>query len=199
MVAFAAKENNMSNMRLNRLVKSKNMDTKLSIREIEEMIISNEVSLRNEIAIPNLSWGMLPYEADIVVINKTGYMREYEIKRSLQDLKADFKKKCYHDAEQVYQFFYVLPLSIKEKALELFRAHQTDDAYIKAFGKSTEYHEALPAVIFYSDEGYIAERPRFNGHLCGNHRKLFLEEKLTITRLLSIRYWNLRLNKHEKD
>ena len=186
-------------MRLNRLVKSKNMDTKLSIREIEEMIISNEVSLRNEIAIPNLSWGMLPYEADIVVINKTGYMREYEIKRSLQDLKADFKKKCYHDAEQVYQFFYVLPLSIKEKALELFRAHQTDDAYIKAFGKSTEYHEALPAVIFYSDEGYIAERPRFNGHLCGNHRKLFLEEKLTITRLLSIRYWNLRLNKHEKD
>lgn len=53
------------------------MDTKLSIKEIEEMIISNEVSLRNEIAITNLSWGMLPYEADLVVINKTGYMREY--------------------------------------------------------------------------------------------------------------------------
>lgn len=169
------------------------MDTKLSIKEIEEMIISNEVSLRNEIAITNLSWGMLPYEADLVVINKTGYMREYEIKRSLQDLKADFKKKCYHDAEQVYQLFYVLPLSIKEKALELFRMHQTDDAYIKLFGKSTEYYEALPAVIFYSDDGHIVERTRSSGHLYGKHRKLFLEEKLTITRLLSIRYWNLRL------
>ena len=174
------------------------MDTKLTIQEIEEMIISNEVSLRNEIAIPNLSWGMLPYEADLVVINKTGYMREYEIKRSLQDLKADFKKKCYHDAEQVYQFFYVLPISIKEKALELFRMHQTDDAYIKAFGKSTEYYEALPAVIFYNDDGYIVDRTRFSGHLCGNHRKLFLEEKLTVTRLLSIRYWKLRLNKQEQ-
>lgn len=171
------------------------MDTKLSIKEIEEMIILNEVSLRNEIAITNLSWGMLPYEADLVVINKTGYMREYEIKRSLQDLKADFKKKCYHDSEQVYQFFYVLPLSIKEKALELFRTHQTDDAYIKAFGKSTEYYEALPAVIFYNDDGHIVERTRSSGHLYGKHRKLFLEEKLTITRLLSIRYWNLRLNK----
>ena len=46
------------------------MDTKLSIKEIEEMIISNEVSLRNEIAITNLSWGMLPYEADLVVIKQ---------------------------------------------------------------------------------------------------------------------------------
>lgn len=174
------------------------MDTKLTIQEIEEMIISNEVSLRNEIAIPNLSWGMLPYEADLVVINKTGYMREYEIKRSLQDLKADFKKKCYHNAEQVYQFFYVLPISIKDKALELFRMHQTDDAYINVFGQSTEYYEALPAVIFYNDDGHIAERTRFSGHLCGNHRKLFLEEKLTITRLLSIRYWKLRLNKQEQ-
>ena len=174
------------------------MDTKLTIQEIEEMIISNEVSLRNEIAIPNLSWGMLPYEADLVVINKTGYMREYEIKRSLQDLKADFKKKCYHNAEQVYQFFYVLPISIKDKALELFRMHQTDDAYINVFGQSTEYYEALPAVIFYNDDGHIAERTRFSGHLCGTHRKLFLEEKLTITRLLSIRYWKLRLNNQEQ-
>ena len=126
-------------------------------------------------------------------------MDEYEIKRSLQDLKEDFKKKCYHDAEQLYQFFYVLPLSIKEKALELFRIHQTDDAYIKSFGKSTEYYEALPAVIFYNDDGHIVERTRYSGHLYGKHRKLFLEEKLTITRLLSIRYWNLRLNKYEKD
>lgn len=175
------------------------MDTRLSIKEIEEMIIRSEVSIRNEIAIPNLSWGMLPYEADIVVINKTGYMREYEIKRSFQDLKADFKKKCYHDAEQIYQFFYVLPFSIKEKAIELFRTHQREDAYIRAFGISTEYREALPAIIFYNDDGQIVERTRFNGHLYGHHRKLFIEEKLTITRLLSIRYWNLRMNEHEKD
>lgn len=77
--------------------------------------------------------------------------------------------------------------------------HQTDDAYIKLFGKSTEYYEALPAVIFYNDDGHIVERTRSSGHLYGKHRKLFLEEKLTITRLLSIRYWNLILNNYEKD
>ena len=174
------------------------MDTTLTTQEIEEMIIRREVSLRNEIAIPNLSWGMLEYEADLVVINKTGYMREYEIKRSFQDLKADFKKKCYHDAEQVYQFFYVLPISIKDKALELFRMHQADEVYIKAFGESTEHYEALPAVIFYDDEGHIVDRTGFGGNLHGKHRKLFLEEKLTITRLLSIRYWCLRLKKQEQ-
>ena len=92
-----------------------------------------------------------------------------------------------------------MPISIKDKALELFRTHQNDDAYIKAFGKSTEYYEALPAVIYYNDDGYIAEMTRFKGYLCGKHRKLFLEERLAITRLISIRYWNLRLNKHEKD
>lgn len=175
------------------------MDTTLTTQEIEEMIIRQEVSLRNEIAIPNSSWGMLPYEADLVVINKSGYMREYEIKRSFQDLKADFKKKCYHDAEQVYQFFYVLPISIKEKALELFRMHQSDEAYIKAFGVSTERYEALPTVLFYDDEGHIVDRTQFGGNLRGKHRKLFLEEKLTITRLLSIRYWCLRFKKNEQN
>lgn len=172
------------------------MDTKLSVKEIEEMIIRSEVSLRDEIAIPNLSWGMLSYEADLVVINKSGYMREYEIKRSFQDLVADLKKKHFHDAEQVYEFFYVLPLAIKEKAIELFRAHQADDAYIRAFGKTTEFHEALPAIIYYDDLRGIVENTRFHGYLHGKHRKLFIEEKLTITRLLNLRYWHLRMDKH---
>ena len=90
----------MRNMRSHRPVKSKKMDTKLSIKKIEEMIISNEVSLRNEIAIPNLSWGMLPYEADLVVINKTGYKREYEIKRSWQDIQRAYKKKRNNEADK---------------------------------------------------------------------------------------------------
>lgn len=172
------------------------MDTKLSVKEIEEMIIRSKVSLRDEIAIPNLSWGMLSYEADLVVINKSGYMREYEIKRSFQDLVADLKKKHFHDAEQVYEFFYVLPLAIKEKAIELFRAHQADDAYIRAFGKTTEFHEALPAIIYYDDLRGIVENTRSHGYLHGKHRKLFIEEKLTITRLLNLRYWHLRMDKH---
>lgn len=54
--------------------------------------------------IPNLSWGLLDYEADFVAISKSGYMTEVEIKRSFEDFKADFSKKHKHDAEQVYYF-----------------------------------------------------------------------------------------------
>ena len=59
--------------------------------------------------IPNLSWGLLQYEADFVVVSKSGYLTEVEIKRSYSDFLADFKKKHSHDAEQVYYFYYCVP------------------------------------------------------------------------------------------
>lgn len=173
------------------------MDTTLSVKDIENMIVRYRVTLRSEIVIPNLWWGLLPYEADLVVIDKNGYMREYEIRRSYKELKSDFKfkKDRFHVAEQVTQFFYVLPYSIKEKAIALFRLRNKTDAYVKAFGESTERTEAFPAIIFYNDNGEIVEQTSTNGYICGNHRKLSLEERLTITRLLSIRLWNLSLSK----
>ena len=45
--------------------------------------------MRNDIAIPNLSWSLLDYEADLIILIKTGYVTEFGIKCSFEDLKRE--------------------------------------------------------------------------------------------------------------
>lgn len=73
------------------------MDTKLTIDEIELAIVNSGIfNKRNDIIVPNVSWGLLNHEADMVVMTKSGYLTEIEIKRSWEDFKADFKKPHEH-------------------------------------------------------------------------------------------------------
>lgn len=130
--------------------------------------------------IPNLSWGLLEYEADFVVISKSGYMTEVEIKRSLADLKADFHKSHTHDAEQVYYFYYCVPEKIYDKAIEFLHNCKLGDC-------NADY----PAVLYYTETGKIVYPGFGNKYSKGKHRKLFIEEILQVARLGQLRYWNL--------
>ena len=152
------------------------MDTSLTIEDIQIALRNYHLwNKRSEIMIPNLSWGLLKYEADFVIVDKKGFLTEVEIKRSLSDLKADFKKGHKHDDPLVYAFYYCLPMSIRAKALAVIREHYTLNN--------------LPAVIFYDENGKL-ELSRYGGIPNRGGRMLTLEERLTVTRLLSIRYWN---------
>ena len=162
---------------------SNTLDTKLSVKEIEDAIILHLTSgIRSNLIVPNVSWGMgINYEADLVVVSKSGYATEYEIKRSYSDFIADFHKdKKAHKAPWVYQFFYVLPLSIKDK-VEVF----IENARIKP-----------PAIFFYDEAGRFSKSNGGYSYVEGG-RKMFLEEQLKIAKLGVMRYWSLR-NK-EKD
>ena len=155
------------------------MDTKLTIEQIISGLRNSGLwNKRNDIMIPNLSWGLLDYEADFVAISKSGYMTEVEIKRSFEDFKADFSKKHKHDAEQVYYFYYCVPESIISKVIEFLDSH-------------FEHNDRKPAVLIYDENGVV----KAGGYGCrynpGNHRKLFLEEQLQIARLGTLRFWNL--------
>lgn len=152
------------------------MDTNLTIHEIEELIIFKEGGVRKNLCVPNVSWGLnIDYEADLLIITKSGYCTEYEIKRSYSDFLADMKKnECAHKAPWVYKFFYVIPLGIKDKALKYFEY------------KGIE----APAIICYSEDKKLS--------YCGGisyakgGRKMFLEEILKVARLGTLRYWNFR-------
>ena len=99
------------------------MNTQLSVEQITLALRNSGMwNKRSDIMIPNLSYGLLPYEADFVVISKAGYLTEVEIKRSWQDFKADFKKDHKHDAEQVYYFYYCVPESIVDKVVDFLKA-----------------------------------------------------------------------------
>ena len=180
-------------------MKKQTLQTTLTVKEIEEMIINNPLyfNIRTDVAIPNLSWSLLNYEADLIIMNKTGYITEFEIKRSFEDLKHEFTKRHFHNSELIYSFYYVLPKTIEEKALKLFDEHLEDENYVRIFGKSTEIYKKHPAVIWYEDDGKMTTNDG-SPYLWGKHRKLFLEEKVTLLRMLNIRYWNLRRKEIEK-
>ena len=68
------------------------IETKLSVKEIERIIVAYLGGVRTNIIVPNLSWGFFNHEADLISVDKNGYLTEVEIKRSFEDFKADFKK-----------------------------------------------------------------------------------------------------------
>ena len=168
------------------------MDTSLTTKQIELCLRnSGWWNRRTDIMIPNLSWGMLNHEADFVVITKSGYLTEIEIKRSFADLKADFKKDIFHRDERVYRFAYCLPLSIKEKALKLFEEQYGKVAELYGHDRNYNYTTKFyPYIIWYNERGHLSVEPKKLDTRSGA-RKLFLEEIVTAGRLASLRYWDL--------
>lgn len=165
----------------------KSLDTKVTVAEIQSALALRcpLFNIRQDIMIPNLSWGLLNHEADFVCINKSHYLTEVEIKRSLQDLRADFKKKEFHHDERVYKFFFCLPVSIKDKAEAVFNEPENleklRDLYHTSYPK--------PAIIWYDEDCNLDYQHQGGGWSYTGGRKLFLEEIVTVTRLLSLRYW----------
>ncbi len=153
------------------------LDTKLSIHEIE-LAIAQVFGIRNNIIVPNVSWGFFAtHEADLVIINKTGYMTEVEIKRSWQDFLNDFKKHTTHDEGKVMWKYFAPPQSLCEKAWQ----YLCDNGH-RDWG-----------VIPYTESGgaWVQYYPDNKGHSdCS--KKLFLEEKLAIARLGCMRIWSLK-------
>jgi len=68
---------------------------------------------------PMIWKNIVNHECDILIVTKNHYLTEVEIKISLSDLKADFKKKHQHKDENIKNFYYAFPAEMKEKAIEL--------------------------------------------------------------------------------
>ena len=154
------------------------MDTLLTIEEIELLIISlDEFNIRKNIVVPNVSWGFLNHEADILVLSKSGYLTEIEIKRSLSDLKADFKKEHDHSDERIKSFFYCVPESLFQQTVDLCVLNE----------------RSINGVITYTEDKKIKINyyPLYYGKITSG-RKLFIEEQLQIARLGSMRVWRMQ-------
>ena len=67
-----------------------------------EMAITRHIGTKDNVIIPNLSFGLFPYELDLCILNRNLYASEVEIKISKSDLKADAKKNHHHDRNGNY-------------------------------------------------------------------------------------------------
>lgn len=91
----------------------------ITVSEIE-VAIARRFDVRQHIIVPNVSWGFLTYEADMLIISKAGYVTEVEIKISKSDFLADFKKRKHnHNSMLIKEFYYAMPLSLYEKCKDI--------------------------------------------------------------------------------
>ena len=121
------------------------------------------------------------HECDMLIVSKNQYLTEVEIKISLSDLKADFKKEHQHKDENIKNFYYAFPEEMKEKAIKLI----PEEAGI------------LIAVKKHSNSGY-----EYRDIECYRKPKINKEAKpindivlSRIYRLGYLRYWNYRTSK----
>ena len=58
-----------------------------------ELAIANRFGYRQNIIVPNISWGLFAnMEIDMLILSQAGYCTEIEIKMSNSDIRADAKK-----------------------------------------------------------------------------------------------------------
>ncbi len=144
------------------------MDTKRSLEEIEVALANDDRFhyLKNIVVFNVTGAGqslLIPHECDMLVLNKSGYLTEIEIKRSFSDFKKDFQKKHKHDTSLLIKHFYFcIPKSIEEKAID----------YMEQMGRVED-------VITY-DENLSLSIRKLSKSYWRRSRKLFLEERLML-------------------
>lgn len=175
------------------------MNTERSLYEIEVALSKSDAFnfVRNIIAfnVNGMSGSLnIFHECDMLVLSKSGYLTEIEIKRSWSDFLADFKKEHSHESMGIIKYFYYC---IPEGLLD------------KVYDKLEDMKVDYTGLITYSEDLTI----RFHG--CrrvdsdGRHfycfteqypyRKLFLEEQLQVARFGAMRAIKLKekfINSH---
>lgn len=185
------------------------MDTKLTIEQIETMIACYPWSpfyIRKNIVIPNVSWGFLKHEADLLVVTKEKHLIEIEIKRSWSDFLADFKKKHNHSDKKLFKMYYAVPLSIAEKVFNhLYEGEyiQNSDWLYYGSSKVNSFKECnvnkAGLIIYggsdettcYTSDDYGAAGINVYAEQIGDY-KISKDEELKLLRLLGLRVWKLK-------
>lgn len=151
--------------------------TILSCQDIE-IAIMKFYKPRINIIVPNVSWGLELHECDLLIVSKSGYASEIEIKTSIADLKKDKIKSHKHASKKIDKLYFAIPEEILEKALP----HIPERAGIYCIEtKKTSY-----GISYYKCNLYRPAKKT-------GARKLSESEIVTLLRLSYLRYYSIRL------
>lgn len=79
-----------------------------------EVALSAYFNYRQNLIVPNVSWGMHLHECDLLIVSKSGYLTEVEIKVSRADLRNDAKKWHGHHSNAIKRLIFALPDYLEE-------------------------------------------------------------------------------------
>jgi hypothetical protein len=137
-------------------------------KEIERQI-AVYFGIRTHIIVPNVSWSMLSYEADLVVLHSSGYADEVEIKVTRSDLLRDGKKRHNHDSDRFRRLWFAIPQKLEKSILDIPEA---------------------AGVLIVKQSGIVREfrKPKINKVAM----KFTDEEAFNLARLGCMRVWRLK-------
>lgn len=133
-----------------------------------ELRIVKYYGFRQNLIVPNVFWGLLNHEADLLILSKSNYLTEIEIKISKSDLIADLKKSHHHKSNIIKYLYFAIPEKLKEYINYI--PEQAGIYIIEQNGKVNKLRNAKENV---------------------NLRKLKENEKYNMARLGTMRIWNL--------
>lgn len=89
---------------------------KINTRQME-VVVANHFNPRLNMIVPNISWGLGLHECDLLVVRKSRYAIEVEIKISKADLVKDKDKRHGHESDKLKELWFALPEPL-EKHIE---------------------------------------------------------------------------------
>lgn len=87
-----------------------------------ECLLARRFDVRTDIIVPNVSHGAAVHECDVLVVNKSGYATEFEIKVSKSDLKKDAKKAHKHLSNRIKYLYFAIPEKL-EGCIDMIPQH----------------------------------------------------------------------------
>ncbi len=79
-----------------------------------EIAVAKWFDTRLNMVVPNVSWGLGLHECDLLVVTKSGYANEVEIKVNRYDLKKDQLKRHGHYSNLIHRLFFAIPVPLME-------------------------------------------------------------------------------------
>lgn len=156
---------------------------RITTEEIETRL-AGRFNYRQNIVVPNVSWGINLHECDLLVIRKSGYAIEVEIKVSKSDLKADAKKGHNHidRFNRLKELWFAIPEYMQD-CIELI----PENAGIIILSRST---------YDYGLDSRTIRKAQINR----NSKQFSADEMLKVAHLGAMRIWDLKrkLNKNRK-
>jgi len=190
----------------------KALETRWSVADIQDAIVRHT---RIDTSIPNVAFGFFRnIECDLIQVSGSGYLHEFEIKRSWGDFRADFKKSHFHDDVRIHRLTFVLPESFADDRLKKFCADnyekferefdfmfyteggdqcqmaQASFYSLGGFRQAYDVEERFRTSTYITDEMLAVVRK--NDRAAPYRRHLFVEELARLYRLGVIRLWHRR-------
>lgn len=172
--------------------------TDKTIEQIETLLVGYAHSpfyCRSHLVVPNVSWGFLNHEADLLVMSKAKLLTEIEIKRSWSDFMADFKKGHDHSHPFIARFYYAVPASIGKRVFDYLYNGEYDAKYWYSKSRVNSFTEQNPhgcgLIIYDLDTCFTRCCINVTSQLI-NYNPITDAQEKDLLRLLGLRVWALK-------